>query len=67
MIRDLFGLHHQVGGIRTLVGFFMERIGLEQIEHLQDRETLGRRRRLKNGDVAIRALNRFTPARRLRR
>ena len=67
VIRNLFSLHHQVGRICTEIRFLVQRKGLKQIEHLQNGKTLGRRGRLKNRDVAIRALKGLTPPSGLRR
>ena len=66
VIGELLGLHHQmhVVGAEERLAVQVER--LEQVQHLEHGEALGRRRRLVDRDVAIAALDRLAPARDLR-
>ena len=67
VIGELLGLHHEmdVVGAEERLAVQLER--LEQVQHLEHREALGRRRRLVDRHVAIGADDRLAPARALRR
>ncbi|MBK7473536.1 MAG: hypothetical protein IPI73_25815 [Betaproteobacteria bacterium] len=66
VIRDLLGLHHQVHVVGPEKLLLVEFQRLEQVEHLQDGETLRGRRRLPEREVAVRAADRLAPGRLLR-
>ena len=62
MIGQLFGLHHQMDHIRPLEFARVQLVGLEQIEHFEHRESLGRGRGLIEHQIAVLALEWLTPA-----
>ena len=66
VIGDLLGLHHEMHRVGPEERLFVQLEGLQQVQHLEHGEALGRRRRLVDRHVAIAALDRLAPARRLR-
>ena len=66
VIGELLGLHHQMHAVGPEERLAVQLERLEQVQHLEHGEALGRRRRLVDRDVAIAALDRLAPARGLR-
>src|SRR5438552_13524872 len=66
VIRDLLRLHQQVDELRPEGIQLANLAGLDEVEHLQHRKSLGRRRRLEDLDVPVGSAEGLAPARLLR-